>query len=99
MPLDLLCNFLRNEIPMEIAEVAEAITAGIALRGLFALMDEERLDLIGGADTLKRLETCEVMQKVAAFAAANGWYITRTNVGLVFRLKAGDGAPCGTTEL
>lgn len=45
---------------------------------------DERLDLICGADTLKRLNHPEVTQKITRFAMAHGWYVTRYERGFVF---------------
>jgi hypothetical protein len=72
---------------METADLAEAIASGIALRGFYLLMNDAELDLVGGSETLQKLDHCAVMQKVAEFAGAHGWYVTRDPNGLIFRSK------------
>ena len=78
-----------NEIPAEsvidqISELRETIAEGIASRGFFALMDQQRLDLICGAGTLHNLDSREVRLKVQQFADANGWDVTSNPLGVIF---------------
>lgn len=66
-----------------LGNVAETISEGIAIRGIYLLMDE-RLDLICGPGTLQRLDNPEVTQKIAQFATDNGWLLTRHQAGFLF---------------
>ena len=72
---------------MEVLDLAETIARGIAQRGFYLLMDEVELDQVGGPEALQKLNNCAVMQKVAEFAGAHGWYVTRDPNGLIFRSK------------
>jgi len=67
----------------ELATLAETIAESIAIRGIYLLMDE-RLDLICGPGTLQNLDSANVTQKMAEFAAAHGWLVTRYQSGFVF---------------
>ena len=73
---------------MEITELSAAIQGGIGVRGVYFVMDESQLDLIGGQGTLQKLyDDAEVMQKVATFANTKGWYVAPDRRGLVFLSK------------
>ena len=67
----------------ELDRLVYTIRQGIAVRGIYALLDE-RLDLICGPGTLQNINNWEVTQKIAEFAAAHGWLATRYQAGFVF---------------
>jgi hypothetical protein len=67
----------------EIEHLAETIEEGIAIRGIYALLDE-RLDLICGPGCSEDLNKPDVTQKITEFAASRGWSFTRYQSGFVF---------------
>jgi hypothetical protein len=59
---------------MEITELSASIKSGIGVRGVYFVLDESQLDLIGGPGTLQKLyDDADVMQRVATFANTHGW--------------------------
>jgi len=70
-------------VASEIEQLAETMKECIAIRGIYLLMDE-RLDLICGSGCSEDLDKPEVTQKMAEFAAAHGWSVTRYQSGFVF---------------
>jgi len=67
-------------VASEIEQLAETIKECIAIRGIYLLMDE-RLDLICGPETLENIDSPQVTQKMAEFAARYGVSITRYQGG------------------
>ena len=67
----------------ELATLSETIAESIAVRGIYLLLDE-RLDLVCGPGTLQNLDSPMVTLKIAEFAAAHGWLVTRYHLGFVF---------------
>ena len=78
LPFDII-----SMVASEIEQLAETIKECIAIRGIYLLMDE-RLDLICGPETLENIDSPQVTQKMAEFAARYGWSITRYQGGFVF---------------
>jgi hypothetical protein len=62
--------------------LARAISEGIAIRGIYALVDE-RLDIICGPGTLDRIDSPDVKRKMSRFATVHGWCVTRYRAGFV----------------
>ena len=66
----------------EVERLMEVIANGIAIRGIYALMDQ-RLDLICGPDSLQNIDDPEVRRKITDFATAHGWAATRYQAGFI----------------
>ena len=62
-------------VASELSTLAETIEESIAIRGIYLLMDE-RLNLIGGPETLQNIDSTQLARKMAKFAAAHGWAVT-----------------------
>jgi hypothetical protein len=70
-------------VAAEIQRLGQTISHCIAIRGIYALLDD-RLDLICGRNARRRIDSAEVKQRIAEFAAEHGWAFTRYQEGFIF---------------
>ena|SRR5215212_5718308 len=75
---------------METQRLVQTINDCIAIRGIYALLDD-RLDLVCGRNALQQKDSREIPQQVARFAAAHGWSVTRYQEGFLFWPDGADG--------
>ena len=73
----------------QLAQLVDLIEQHIAIRGVYCLMDE-RLDLIGGRNTLQNIDSPRVARRITHFAASHGWTATRYQSGFLFLPTVGE---------
>ena len=73
----------------DLARLVDVIDHGIVARDIYLLMDA-RLDLICGADTLERIDSPEVKQRISEFPHRHGWSVTRSESGILFVPATGE---------